>query len=48
LIAANVKLKEAEARKFWPSYDPYTQELINDKYDLIKQYSQNGGSITDD
>jgi hypothetical protein len=51
LIAANLKLTEAEATKFWPIYDQYTQELIriNDKkYDLIKQYSQNWGSITDD
>lgn len=51
LIAANLKLTEAEATKFWPVYDQYTQELIriNDKkYDLIKQYSQNWGSITDD
>jgi hypothetical protein len=51
MIAANLKLTEAEATKFWPIYDQYTQELIgiNDKrYDLIKQYSQNWGSITDD
>jgi hypothetical protein len=51
MIAANLKLTEAEATKFWPIYDQYTQELIgiNDKrYDLIKQYSQNCGSITDD
>ena len=47
MIAANLKLTEAEAAKFWPIYDQYTQELvgINDKrYDLIKQYSQNWGS----
>lgn len=51
LIAANLKLTEAEATKFWPVYDQYMQELIriNDrKYELIKQYSQNWGSITDD
>jgi len=44
LIAANLKLTEAEATKFWPIYDQYTQELIkiNDQNcDLIKQYSQN-------
>jgi hypothetical protein len=49
LIAANLKLKEAT--KFWSIYDQYMQELIriNDKkYDLIKQYSQNWGSVTDD
>jgi hypothetical protein len=51
MIAANLKLTEAEATKFWPVYDQYTRELIgiNDKrYDLIKQYSQNWESITDD
>jgi hypothetical protein len=33
MIAANPKLTEAEATKFWPIYDHYTQELIgiNDK-----------------
>jgi len=51
MIASNLKLTEAEASKFWPVSDQYTQELIkiNDaKYDLIKQYAQNWGSITDD
>jgi hypothetical protein len=51
LIAANLKLKEAEATQFWPVYDQYTQELssISDaKYDVSKQYAQNWGSITDD
>jgi hypothetical protein len=51
LIAANLKLTEAEATKFWPVYDQYTQELIkiNDKkYALIKQYAESWGAITDD
>jgi hypothetical protein len=51
LIAANLKLTEAEAAKFWPVYDQYTQELVrvNDKkYTLIKQYAENWGGITDD
>ncbi len=51
LIVANLKLTEAEATKFWPVYDQYTQELIgiNDKkYALIKQYAENWGGITDD
>jgi len=26
MIAANLKLTEAEATKFWPVYDQYTQE----------------------
>jgi hypothetical protein len=51
MIAANLKLTEAEATKFWPVYDQYTQELIkiNDvRYELIKEYAQSWGSITDD
>jgi hypothetical protein len=51
LIAANLKLTEAETTQFWPVYDQYTQELssISDaKYDAIKQCAHNWGSITDD
>jgi len=51
LIAANLTLTDTEATKFWPLYDQYTAELtkINDaKYQLIKEYASNWGSITDD
>jgi hypothetical protein len=44
LVAANMKLTDAEAEKFWPTYDQYVTELvrINDaKYALIKEYLQN-------
>ena len=44
IIAANMKLTDAEAEKFWPLYDQYVAELvkINDaKYALIKEYLQN-------
>ena len=44
IIAANMKLTDAEAEKFWPAYDQYVNELvsINDaKYALIKEYLQN-------
>jgi hypothetical protein len=44
VIAANMKLTDAEAEKFWPTYDQYVNELvkINDtKYALIKEYLQN-------
>jgi hypothetical protein len=36
LIAANLKLTETEAAKFWPVYDQYIKELIaiNDKNSL--------------
>jgi hypothetical protein len=44
VIAANMKLTDAEAEKFWPTYNQYVSELvkINDaKYALIKKYLQN-------
>jgi hypothetical protein len=44
VIAANMKLTDPEAEKFWPTYDQYVTELvkINDaKYALIKEYLQN-------
>ena len=50
LIAANMKLTDAEAEKFWPVYDAYTAELvkINDtKYGLIQQYLQTYTTMTD-
>ena len=50
LIAANMKLSDAEAEKFWPIYDQYTADLvkINDtKYALIKQYLQTYTTMTD-
>jgi len=50
VIAANMKLTDAEAEKFWPIYDQYISELVknnNLKYDLIKQYVQQQGNLTD-
>jgi Spy/CpxP family protein refolding chaperone len=50
LIAANLTLTDTEATKFWPLYDQYTAELtkINDtKYELLKEYATNWGSVTD-
>ncbi len=50
LIAANLKLTDAEATKFWPVYDQYTAELVkinNEKYAVIKEYANSFGSITD-
>ena len=49
VVAANMKLTEAEAEKFWPIYDQYVNELvkINDaKYALIKEYLQSS-NLTD-
>ena len=50
VIAANMKLTDAEAEKFWPLYDQYIAELVktnNTKYELIKQYVQAQGNLTD-
>jgi hypothetical protein len=50
IIAANMKLTDAEAEKFWPIYDQYVSELVQingTKYSLIKQYVQTGGALTD-
>jgi hypothetical protein len=41
VVAANMKLTDIEAEKFWPTYDQYVNELvkINDaKYVLIREY----------
>jgi hypothetical protein len=50
LIAANLKLTDTEATKFWPMYDQYSGEMTkigDQKYVLIKEYAQNFGSLTD-
>ncbi len=50
VIAANMKLTDTEAEKFWPVYDRYIAELVtnnNTKYELIKQYVQQRGNLTD-
>lgn len=50
LIAANMKLTDVEAEKFWPVYEQYISELVstnNKKYALIKQFVQTGGVLTD-
>ena len=50
LIAANLKLTQDEAAKFWPVYDQYIKELIaiNDKkFALIQQYADNYGKMSD-
>jgi hypothetical protein len=52
LVAANVPLTEAQAKKFWPVYDAYQKELhkINDQIamvlvDYAKQFNAN--TLTD-
>jgi hypothetical protein len=51
LIAANLKLTDDEATKFWPVYDQYVSELIsiNDrKFALIQEYADNWGKLTNE
>src|SRR5271168_3485178 len=51
LLAANLKLTDTEATKFWPIYDQYVAELVainNTKYDLLKEYFNNYGQLTDE
>jgi outer membrane murein-binding lipoprotein Lpp len=50
VIAANMKLTDTEAEKFWPTYNQYVNELVqinNAKYNLIKDYLQST-SLTDE
>lgn len=51
LIAANLKLTDTEASKFWPVYDHYVTDLIaiNDKkFGLIQDYADNWGRMTNE
>ena len=51
LIAANLRLTDAEAERFWPIYEMYIKELvtINDrKFALIQEYAENYGKMTSD
>ena len=51
LIAANLKLTETDAARFWPVYDQYVTELIaiNDKkFGLIQEYADNWGKLTNE
>jgi hypothetical protein len=50
IIAANMKLTDVEAEKFWPIYEQYVSDLVainGKKYALIKQYVQSGGALSD-
>jgi hypothetical protein len=49
IIAENLPLSDAEAEKFWPIYQHYTNDLkqINDeKYALLKDYAQSWGNMS--
>src|SRR5215472_18680417 len=50
-IAATLQLTDAEATKFWPVYDQYSNEvskLGDEKYALLKEYANGFGSLSDD
>ncbi len=50
LVAANLPLSGDEAAKFWPVYEQYTAEttkLGDKKTEIIKDYAQNYGTMTD-
>jgi len=50
IIAANMKLSESEAEKFWPVYEQYVSDLVKlngTKYALIKQYIDTRGALSD-
>ena len=51
LIAGNLTLTDIEATKFWPVYEQYSAETekINDtRAAIIKEYSDEYGTLTDD
>ncbi len=51
LVAANLKLTDAEATKFWPVYDQYFAELVqinHTKYELLQEYFNSYGQLTDE
>jgi Spy/CpxP family protein refolding chaperone len=50
LVAANLNLTADQATKFWPVYDQFIAELVqvnNTKYELLKEYFNSYGDITD-
>jgi Spy/CpxP family protein refolding chaperone len=50
IITESMKLTGAQAEKFWPVYDAYTQEttkLGDASYALVKEYAQSYNDMTD-
>ena len=50
LIALNMNLTDAQAEKFWPVSDAYTQEIMklgDARYALIKDYAKSYDTMTD-
>lgn len=50
-VAANLKLTDTQATRFWPVYDQYIAEqtkIHDQKYALIKELATSWGSISDE
>jgi hypothetical protein len=50
VIGQNMSLSDTEAQKFWPIYKHYADDLHevnNSKYELLKQYAETWGTMTD-
>jgi hypothetical protein len=50
VIGENLSLSDTEARKFWPIYKHYADDLHevhNEKYALLKQYAEMWSTMTD-
>ena len=50
IVAANMNLTDAEAEKFWPVFEKYTDDLMainNRKYAAVKEYAQSYDTLTD-
>ena len=51
IVAANLKLTDDQATKFWPVYEQYAAELVkigDQKTQLLKEYSDEWGRMTDE
>lgn len=51
LVAANLKLTDDQATKFWPVYEQYSAEAAkigDQKTALIKEYAEQWGTMTDE
>ena len=51
IIAANMKLTDTEAEKFWPVYEQYISDLVainGKKYALVKKYVQSRGALSEE
>ena len=51
IFGANLTMTAKEAENFWPMYERYADEvakMVDVKYALMKQYAQNGDTLSDE